>query len=55
VRFIKKLQLRLRSLLLRSRVEAELDDELRFHLEQQAGGCDAYTGPGGGSQYMGLN
>src|SRR5207302_2437057 len=35
MRWVDKLQMRLRSLLRRPRVEQELDDELRFHLEQQ--------------------
>src|SRR5713226_3105439 len=35
MRWTDKLLLRLRSLLRRPRVERELDDELRFHLEQQ--------------------
>src|SRR5262249_52233502 len=35
MRFINKLRMRLRSLVLRSRVDAELDDELSFHLEEQ--------------------
>src|SRR5579864_3548935 len=35
MRWIDKLSLRIRSLFSRTRVEEELDDELRFHLEQQ--------------------
>jgi hypothetical protein len=35
MRWVDKLLLRLRSLLRRPRVEQELDEELRFHLEQQ--------------------
>ena len=35
MRFAQVLALRLRSLLRRNRVEGELDDEMRFHLEQQ--------------------
>jgi len=35
MRSIKKLTMRLRSLMFRSQVDAELDDELQFHLEQQ--------------------
>src|SRR5579872_1240841 len=35
MRWTGKLLLRLRSLFRRERVEQELDDELRFHLEQQ--------------------
>src|SRR2546422_3962625 len=34
MRWTRKLRLRLRSLLRRSRVEEELDEELRFHLER---------------------
>jgi len=34
VRWITKFVLRCRSLLASRRVEAELDDELRFHIEQ---------------------
>ena len=36
MRWLDVVRLRLRSLLRRSRVEAELDEELRFHLDQQA-------------------
>ena len=35
MRFIEKLRMRFRSLIFRSRVDDELDDEIRFHLEQQ--------------------
>ncbi len=35
MRWLDKLLLRLRSLLRRQRIDKELDDELRFHLEQQ--------------------
>jgi hypothetical protein len=35
MRFVDRLRLRWRSLARRSRVDAELGDELRFHLEQQ--------------------
>lgn len=35
MRWIDKLSLRIRSLFFRTRVEQELDDELRFHLQQQ--------------------
>ncbi|PYT31344.1 MAG: hypothetical protein DMG57_05365 [Acidobacteria bacterium] len=35
MRLLDKLRLRFRSLLRRPRVEQELDDELRFHIEQQ--------------------
>src|SRR5262249_51883293 len=35
MRWIEKTRMRIRSLVFRSRVDAELDDELRFHLEQQ--------------------
>jgi len=35
MRWVEKLRLRARSLFRRTRVERELDDELRFHLEQQ--------------------
>lgn len=46
MRWYKKLRLRLRSLLRRGHVEAEIDEELRYHLERQidafiAGGMDA--------------
>jgi hypothetical protein len=37
MRWADKLLLRLRSLLRRERIEHELDDELRFHIEQQIG------------------
>src|SRR5688572_24797892 len=37
MRWPDKLRLRLRSLLRRTRVDAELDREMRFHLEQQIG------------------
>jgi len=35
MRVLDKVRLRLRSLILRSEVERELEDELRFHLDQQ--------------------
>src|SRR6266702_1825277 len=35
MQWTQKLKLRLRSLTFRSQVNSELDDELRFHLEQQ--------------------
>jgi hypothetical protein len=35
MRWLHKLPLRFRSLLVRRRVERELNDELRFHLEKQ--------------------
>jgi transcriptional regulator len=35
LRWLRKLRLRVRSLLLRERVEAELDEELRYHVERQ--------------------
>src|SRR5262245_56767888 len=34
-RWVRRFMLRLRTLLLRSRVERELDEEFRFHIEQQ--------------------
>src|ERR671930_1723477 len=37
MRWTRKLRLRLRSLLRRSRVEEEIDEELRYHVERQTG------------------
>src|ERR687887_983688 len=35
MRWTRRLRLRLRSLIRRSRVEAEIDEELRYHVERQ--------------------
>ena len=54
MRMIHVLALRLRSLFRRSRVEDELDEELRFHLEQQAQALTAQGLSSADAQYAAL-